>query len=69
MHAIEFRTKIKNGFIKLPEKYKEVLKHTVNVIIIEEDNRNINIIDELLESPLYIRNFIPLKREEIYARK
>lgn len=76
MHAIKFKTKIKNGYIQIPEKFKNCLDHTVKVIIIEEDNistsgkyfGNVNIIDELLKSPLHLKNFVPLTREEIYER-
>ncbi len=76
MHAIKFTTKIKNGYIELPKKFKNSLKHKVKVFIIEEDNisyngkyfENVNIIDELLKSPLYLKNFVPLTREEIHER-
>ena len=76
MHAIKFKTKIKNGYIELPKKLKNSLKHKVKVIIIGEDNisysgkyfGNVNIIDELLKSPIHLKNFIPLTREEIHER-
>jgi len=71
MHAIKFITKIKNGYIELPEKFKKSLKHKVKVIIIGEDNKyfgNVNIIDELLKSPLHLKNFVPLTRDEIHER-
>ena len=36
MEAIEFKSKIKNGIIRIPEKYKQKTGNTVKVIIISE---------------------------------
>ncbi|MGE0086940.1 MAG: hypothetical protein AB7S75_21255 [Desulfococcaceae bacterium] len=70
MYAVEFRTKIKNGIIEIPEIYKKRLKTSVKVIILgdEKTEQSPDIIDELLCSPVKIPNFKPLKRDEIYDR-
>jgi hypothetical protein len=36
MEAIEFKSKIKNGIIRIPEKYKQKTGNTVKVIVITE---------------------------------
>lgn len=67
MEAIEFRTKIKNGVIQIPKKYKQKLGNTVKVIIIaEQEEKHADIIDELLKNPIKLKNFSPFLREEIY---
>ncbi len=71
MNAVEFRTKIKNGMIVIPEKYKKkVMGNNVKVILLVEDasDADSDIIEELLESPLKLSGFRPFKREEIYDR-
>ena len=71
MQAIEFKTKIKNGMIIVPEKYRKTLKENVKVIVLSEENeiRKSDIIDRLMDSPLKIQNFQPMNREEIYDRE
>jgi len=70
MYAAEFRTRIKNGIIEVPEVYKKRFKTNVKVIILADEKAESpsDIIDELLRSPVKMPNFIPLKREEIYDR-
>ena len=69
MEAIEFKAKIKNGNIRIPEKYKQKTGNTVKVIIIsDQDDRQIDIIDKLLANPVQIKNFSPFLRKEIYER-
>lgn len=68
MEAIEFRTKIRNGIIQIPKKYKQKIGNTVKVIILaEQKEKDADIIDELLENPIKLKNFTPFSREEIYA--
>ncbi len=70
MYAIEFRTKIRNGVIEIPLEYRKKINDNVKVIVLAE-KKTINdsdIIEELLDSPLKINGFTPLKREEIYDR-
>lgn len=69
MHAIEFRAKIKNGIIEIPEKFRRRLKDNVKVILLTEYMTDTNdAIEELLKSPIKITDFKPYKREEIYDR-
>jgi hypothetical protein len=69
MEAIEFKTKIKNGTIRIPKKYKEKIGNTVKVIIISEQReKQADIIDELLKNPIKLKDFSPYLREEIYER-
>lgn len=68
MYAVEFQTKIKNGIIEVPEKFRVKLKDNVKVILLAEYlmDTSSDIIEELLESPLQLNDFKPYKREEIY---
>lgn len=69
MEAIEFKTKIKNGSIQIPKKYKQRIGNNVKVIIISEQWTNQpDIIDKLLTNPIKLKDFSPFLREEIYER-
>ena len=70
MQAIEFKTKVKNGMIIIPEKYRKTVKENVKVILLSEENeiRTSDIIDSLMDSPLKIQNFQPMNRDKIYDR-
>ena len=69
MEAIEFKTKIKNGIIRIPTKYNQRTGNTVKVIIISEQaTMQADIIDKLLANPIKLKNFSPFSREEIYER-
>ncbi len=70
MYAIEFKAKIKNGMIEIPEKFREKLKDNMKINVLTEyvTDTSSDIIDELLESPMKINDFKPYKREIIYDR-
>jgi hypothetical protein len=70
MYAVEFRTKVKDGMIEIPEKYRKKLKYSVKVILLSEDidEATSDMIESLLEYPIKMSDFRPLKREEIYDR-
>ena len=69
MEAIEFKTKIKNGFIRIPDKFRQKTGDNVKVIILSEQKaRQPDIIDKLLLNPLKSKRFSPLSRKEIYER-
>ncbi len=69
MEAIEFKTKIKNGTIQIPKKFKLQQSNTVKVIIISEKKpKRTDIIDKLLSNPIKSDNFSPFERGEIYER-
>ena len=69
MYAIEFKTKIKDGIIKVPNEYIDKLKENVKVIVLKDDKEvgeKVGMIDHLFISPLKVDNFRPLSRGEIY---
>ncbi len=69
MYAIEFKTKIKNGIIKIPNEYIDMLKENVKVIVLKDEKvevGKVDMIDHLFNSPFKVDNFRPLSREEIY---
>ena len=69
METIKFKTKIRNGNIRVPEKYIKKTGDFVKVIIIrEQDTKQTDIIDELLANPLQLKNFSPFLRKDIYER-
>jgi len=68
MYAIEFQTRIEEGVIQIPMQYRNRLKQVVRVIILADaQEKTANLIDQLLESPLKVKGFQPMSREEIYA--
>jgi hypothetical protein len=70
MYAIEFQTKIKNGIIEIPSKYASRLQENAKVILLmEEHPKPSGIIEQLLKSPIKVKSFTPLTREEIYDRQ
>ena len=71
METIQFKTKVKNGVIEIPAKYKGKVKDNVRVIVITDEKKKgkSDIIDELMAHPLKIKGFKPLTREEAHARK
>ena len=69
MYAIEFQTRIEEGVIQIPLQYRNELEQVVRVIILADmRKKTANLIDQLLESPLKVKGFQPLSREEIYTR-
>ena len=69
MEVIEFKTRIKNGKIRIPEKFKKKIHSTVKVILIsDQDIKRDDIIDKLLANPMEVENFNPFLRNEIYER-
>ena len=41
MYAIEFKTKIKNGIIKIPNEYIDKLKENVKVIVLKNEKSEV----------------------------
>jgi len=69
METIEFKAKIKNGVINIPEKYKQRISDIAKVIVITgKKSKQTDIIDQLLSNPIKSNNFSPFLREEIYER-
>lgn len=69
MYAVEFRAKIKDGLIEIPDQYRKHLTHQVRVIVLTEENLEAasTYIDQLLMTPTLIDDFRPLTRDEVYA--
>ncbi len=68
MRAIEFRTVVEDGVIKLPASCRAELSGPVKVIILKEERTEAaDIIDRLLASPLKGIDFKPFTREQIYG--
>jgi hypothetical protein len=69
MYAVEFQAKVRNGTIEIPAQYRDKLGQTVKVIVLAEaEDKSGNFIDTLLETPLRLKGFKPLAREDIHAR-
>lgn len=69
MEAIEFKAKIKNGMIHIPQKYCRKLGKSVKVIILgDSPDIESDTVDELLNNPIKMDSFTPFTREEIYDR-
>ncbi len=70
MVTVQFKSKIKNGVIQVPAKYRGRLRENVRVILKADLPRlkNKNYLDTLLAHPIKVKNFSPLTREQIYAR-
>jgi hypothetical protein len=70
MQTIEFRTKIKNGIIHIPAKFKGKVADDVQVILIAQSEKikQLDIIDELMANPLKVDGFKPMTRDEAHAR-
>ena len=69
MEAFEFKATLKNGTIQIPQKFTKQIGETVKVIVLADHKTEKNdMVADLLENPLQIDNFVPLKRNEIYER-
>ena len=69
MEAFEFKTKIKNGIIQVPQKYTRKVGSTVKVIILSDQKpKHSDIVEELLKNPVKVPDFKPLSRDDIYER-
>jgi len=71
MQAVEFRTSVKDGTIQVPEEFRSRIRGPVRVILLtdEPEDTRPNMIDNLLEHPLNIDDFVPLSRNQIYERR
>ncbi|MCZ8222396.1 MAG: hypothetical protein O9324_00155 [Microcystis sp. LE19-84.1B] len=76
LNAVEFKTKIKQGIIEIPEEYQQDLTEDseVQVIVIKQTTtrtnselKNKEIIDDLTENSVKVSGF--LSRDEIYNRQ
>ncbi len=70
MQKIEFRTKIQDGCIYIPERYRNRISANVKVILLTEQvmGNDFDFIDEIIKNPIKMNSFTPLKRDAIYER-
>lgn len=70
MVTVQFKSKIKNGVIEIPRKYKGKLRDNVRVILKTETPKvkSKNYLDTLLAHPIKVKKFSPMTREQMYAR-
>jgi hypothetical protein len=73
MSTIEFQADVKDGIIKIPESHKSAFlpQENVRVIVIKQaqpQTQSSNLLKYLLDNPLQIESFVPLRRDEIYDR-
>jgi ureidoglycolate hydrolase len=72
MSTIEFQADIKKGIIEIPEPHRSefMSQENVRVIVIKQTqpHQQANLLTYLLDHPLSIDDFIPLRRDEIYDR-
>lgn len=70
LRCIEFKTKVKNGLIQVPDEYKQELDEAEDIKVIILVNKKLrrqkDIIDELTESPVLVDGF--LSCEEVYSK-
>ena len=69
MFAVEFQANIQNGFIEIPEEYKHQFQQgkSIKVILLKDEKEpNRDMIAHLLDNPIQVDEFTPLKRDEIY---
>lgn len=70
LEAVEFQAKIQNGFIQIPDEYKQELGEADDIQVIVLIKKKLfpkrDIIDELTENPVQVNGV--LSREEIYSR-
>ena len=69
MSIVKFKTKIRNGKIKIPKTYLNRLSDMVNVILVsDEELQGKDVIAQLIDSPLKVVDFRPLERDKIHER-
>ena len=69
MQILKFKASVKNGVIHIPKQFQQQLPERVQIIIFPETTRpKDDFIAHLLNHPLRVPDFQPLKREEIYDR-
>ncbi len=64
MYAIEFNAKSKRGMIEIPEKYRNIIKGMVHIIILKKDNY-----DQTIENKKIIKNqLLQIQRKDIFEK-
>lgn len=70
MQAIEFKAKIQDGCIYIPERYRDRIRANVKVILLTDQDmfNDVDFIDEIIKNPIKLNSFTPIKRDVIYER-
>lgn len=74
MYTIDFQTRIEDGTIRVPEKYRQRLHEQVSdspvrvIIYLPGRRPSVDYIDRLLSSPLAVEDFVPLSRDKTHER-
>jgi hypothetical protein len=73
MSAIEVQADLKKGIIEIPEPHKSefMSQENLRVIVFKQNQlqtQQANLLTYLLDRPLAINDFVPLRRDEIYDR-
>lgn len=70
LNAVEFKAKIKQGIIEIPEEYQQDLREDseVQVIVIKQNKKisTTGIIAKLTQNPVAVKGIRQLNREEIH---
>lgn len=70
LNAVEFKAKIKQGIIEIPEEYQQDFREDseVQVIVIKQNKKisTTGIIAELTQNPVAVQGIRQLNREEIH---
>lgn len=74
VYTIEFQTKIEDGTIRVPKRYRRRLQEQVSdsrvrvIIYLAGQQPAADYIDHLLANPLRAEDFVPLGRDESHER-
>lgn len=74
MDTIEFLTKIEDGTIRVPERYRRRLHEQVSdspvrvIIYLSGEQPATDFIGRILANPLRVRDFAPLGRDDTHER-
>ena len=72
VNTLEFKAKIKQGVIEIPEEYKSNFLEGIEVKIIiasEEEKPKKRLMDELAENPISVKGWTKPTRDEIHERR
>ena len=69
MYAVEFKARVADGMIQIPDPYRNQINDMVRVIVLmESPATEETYIDLLLAEPLRVPDFEPMHRDETHAR-
>jgi hypothetical protein len=69
MDAVEFKTTVKDGIIRIPERYKKSIGTTVKVILLSTPRKKQpDAVSKLLASPVILKKITPMSRDEAHER-